>query len=48
VWLQVARGAVTVGETALVAGDGASTSDPGRLDLTAGAQGAELILFDLD
>ena len=48
VWLQVARGSLKVGETALEAGDGASTSDPGRLELVAGPAGAELVLFDLD
>jgi redox-sensitive bicupin YhaK (pirin superfamily) len=48
VWLQVARGSVGVNGTELLAGDGASTSDPGRLQFVAGAQGAEVLLFDLD
>jgi redox-sensitive bicupin YhaK (pirin superfamily) len=48
VWLQVARGALTVGGTPLSAGDGASTSDPGTLDLVAGPAGTEVLLFDLD
>jgi redox-sensitive bicupin YhaK (pirin superfamily) len=48
VWLQVARGSVGVNGTELHAGDGASTSDAGRLQFVAGPQGAELLLFDLD
>jgi len=43
-WLQVARGAVTVGATALSAGDGASTSTPGPLVL---AGDGEVLVFDL-
>lgn len=45
-WLQVARGELTVNGTALAAGDGVRTSDPGRLEV-ASARGAELLLFDL-
>jgi redox-sensitive bicupin YhaK (pirin superfamily) len=47
VWLQVARGALTFNQQALKAGDGAWTSDAGRLVLTGGAGGAEVLLFDL-
>ena len=47
VWLQVARGSLTLNQQALKAGDGASTSDAGRLVLTGGAGGAEVLLFDL-
>jgi quercetin 2,3-dioxygenase len=47
-WVQVARGSVGVDGTELHAGDGASTSDPGRLAFVAGAKGAELLVFDLD
>ncbi len=47
VWLQVARGALTLNGQALKAGDGVSTSDAGRLVLTGGAGGAEVLLFDL-
>jgi hypothetical protein len=31
----------------LAAGDGASTESPGKLRLTAGKGGAEVLLFDL-
>ena len=43
-WLQVARGAIAVGATALAAGDGASTSTPGTLTLTGDG---EVLIFDL-
>ena len=46
-WLQVARGGVEVNGVPLTQGDGLFTSAPGRLDLTAGAHGAEVLLFDL-
>lgn len=45
-WLQVLRGAAEVNGTALEAGDGASTSDEGRLTVTATGD-TELLLFDL-
>ena len=45
-WLQVLRGAATVGGHALAAGDGASASGPERIAV-ASAAGAELMLFDL-
>jgi quercetin 2,3-dioxygenase len=46
-WLQVARGAVDVNGVALRQGDAIYTSTPGRLEVKAGAQGAEVLLFDL-
>ncbi|MFO0962188.1 MAG: pirin family protein [Phycisphaerales bacterium] len=52
-WLQVLRGAATVGGHELAAGDGASASGPERIAVTAAAggagagAGAELMLFDL-
>lgn len=46
-WVHVARGSASLNETALSAGDGASTESPGKLRLTAGKGGAEVLLFDL-
>ena len=45
-WLQVARGDIAVGDTALAAGDGAYASGPALLSLHTGAH-AEVLLFDL-
>jgi redox-sensitive bicupin YhaK (pirin superfamily) len=46
-WLQLARGSVSLnGETALTAGDAASTSDAGTLTVTA-TEDSEALLFDL-
>jgi quercetin 2,3-dioxygenase len=45
-WLQVARGALSVGDTRLAAGDGARAAGPARLALHAGTD-AEVLLFDL-
>lgn len=45
-WVQVARGAVTVNETALKAGDGAAISDEVRL-VIHGREASEVLLFDL-
>jgi redox-sensitive bicupin YhaK (pirin superfamily) len=45
-WVQVARGAVTVGDEALTAGDGAAISDQRELVIAATAP-AEVLLFDL-
>jgi redox-sensitive bicupin YhaK (pirin superfamily) len=45
-WLQVARGAVSVGDTRLEAGDGARTAGPARLTVHGGAD-AEVLVFDL-
>lgn len=46
-WLQVARGSVTVNGVALVHGDGAAFEAERVIEAVAGAEGAELILFDL-
>jgi quercetin 2,3-dioxygenase len=45
-WLQVARGALEVNGTALVAGDAAHTEGAAALAL-GGGRGAEVLLFDL-
>ena len=45
-WVQVVRGALTLGGTALAAGDGVAVSDETRLALAARAP-SELLLFDL-
>ena len=45
-WVQVARGAVTLNDKALIAGDGAAISDESRLVLR-GTEAAEILLFDL-
>jgi hypothetical protein len=45
-WVQVARGALALGDLSLAPGDGAALSDEPRLRLTASAP-SELLLFDL-
>jgi redox-sensitive bicupin YhaK (pirin superfamily) len=45
-WVQVVRGAISVGGERLATGDGAAVSDEARLEL-AGADAGELLLFDL-
>jgi len=45
-WVQVVRGALALGGTALAAGDGVAVSDETRLALAARAP-SELLLFDL-
>lgn len=45
-WVQAARGALSIADTRLGAGDGAYTSGAARLTLKDGA-GAEVLLFDL-
>ena len=45
-WIQVARGALSANDQKLTAGDGASTSTPGSVELSA-SQECELLLFDL-
>ena len=45
-WLQVARGAVTVNDTELRAGDGAAASEERELTIV-GREPAEFLLFDL-
>lgn len=46
VWLQLARGSVSLNGTPLSAGDAASTDDAGTLTITA-SEDAEALLFDL-
>ena len=46
IWLHVARGAITLGETPLGAGDAIGTDDAGPLQFTA-TEDAEVLLFDL-
>lgn len=45
-WLQVARGAVTLNDHALAAGDGVAVSEAGVLDISTDTK-AEILLFDL-
>ncbi|MCA1592350.1 MAG: pirin family protein [Acidobacteria bacterium] len=45
-WIQVIKGAVTVNDTALQAGDGAAISDESSLNIQA-SEAAEFMLFDL-
>jgi quercetin 2,3-dioxygenase len=46
-WAHVARGSAALDDVSLSAGDGASTESPGKLSLTGGKGGAEVLLFDL-
>jgi len=46
-WLQVTRGSLTANGLELVAGDGLAISEEAKLAITAGADGAEFLLFDL-
>lgn len=46
-WLQVALGDVTVNGTGLTAGDGAAITEEESIDVRAGSDGAEVLLFDL-
>jgi redox-sensitive bicupin YhaK (pirin superfamily) len=47
-WVQVARGAIAIGNEQLVAGDGAAISDERALAIAAtGDRDAELLVFDL-
>ena len=45
-WLHVAKGAISVNGTGLLAGDAVSLEEPGEIEITATAA-AEAILFDL-
>ena len=45
-WLQVARGAVSLNGRRLIAGDGASTQQPGMVEIV-GEDQAEVLLFDM-
>lgn len=47
VWLHLAQGEAEVNGARLKAGDGASASGAGTLEVRAGAKGAEFLLFDL-
>ncbi len=46
-WVQVARGSVDVNGNQLQAGDGAALAQEQSVKLTGGAQGSEVLLFDL-
>jgi quercetin 2,3-dioxygenase len=46
-WIHVAKGAVDVAGASLRAGDGASTSTAGSIELRGAAGGAEVLIFDL-
>ena len=46
-WIQIASGSIAIGDTQLLAGDGASASDVGDLVLRGNAGGAEVLVFDL-
>ena len=46
-WMHVAKGTVAIAGHDLTAGDAASTSDAGSITLVGGAEGAEVLLFDL-
>ncbi len=46
-WLHVAKGAVSVNDLVLTAGDAVSLEEPGEIDITAAGDAAEAILFDL-
>jgi redox-sensitive bicupin YhaK (pirin superfamily) len=46
-WVHVARGAVSLKDTALAEGDGAAVSGEGRLQLAGGTGGGEVLVFDL-
>lgn len=46
-WLQVVSGTVTLNGRALERGDGAAISDERELEIAAGDDGAEVLLFDL-
>jgi len=47
-WVQVVSGAVTVNGHALEAGDAAALSEEAAVEITAGAGGGEVLLFDLN
>jgi quercetin 2,3-dioxygenase len=46
-WLQVVRGAASLNGRDLTTGDGAAVTEERALDVTAGADATELLLFDL-
>jgi redox-sensitive bicupin YhaK (pirin superfamily) len=45
--VQVARGSATVNGLALAQGDGVALSNEAAASVTAGPEGAEVLLFDL-
>ena len=47
VWLQVARGNARLNGALVMAGDGASVSEAGSLEIRGVADGAEVLLFDM-
>jgi len=46
-WLHVARGSIRVAGETLAAGDAATFEQPGAIEIAAGGEEAELLLFDL-
>lgn len=46
-WLQIARGSVRVNGVSLEQGDGLAMTDETEIDVAAGPEGAEVLLFDL-
>lgn len=48
VWLQIARGNVTVGGEELHEGDGAAVSGEPKLEISGGPGNSEVVLFDLN
>lgn len=46
-WLHVIRGAATLAENTLLPGDAASLEEPAALEIHAGDEGLEALLFDL-
>jgi redox-sensitive bicupin YhaK (pirin superfamily) len=46
-WVQVISGAVEVNGKAAAAGDGVAVADEGLLSITSGADGAQVLVFDL-
>lgn len=47
IWLHVIRGAATLGGNTLLPGDAASLEEPSSLQIHAGSDGLEALLFDL-
>ena len=47
VWLHVIHGSVTLEETLLHPGDAAAVEEPGQIEIHAGPDGLEALLFDL-
>lgn len=46
-WAQIVEGGATVNDAGANAGDGVAIEDADKVTITAGAQGAELLLFDM-